>query len=1018
MDELVSANPNRHSRDLQWIDSADQLDHVQEGQSDVELEEYIEGIADTVRIGLDQSISILTPWFFNNMPQIYYQTTPRAEKVRHLSAIITGHIFETKQTVELWDRDKKKVTFIGPGGDRKSVEDMVARLADIDIKVGSLYFSRDNLLFLATFQQVGYTPADLDNTYISEKIADTRRLLYASYPDEHTLVDRYLANTDHDLVTYATPKRLALIFKMFRHMLAQEGAYTFVDTSKGSSVLSVSLGLKGVKISEVLEQIFHLMDRFGFRILRTFVAQFEHGFPEPIDVLHFSVTHISEKNIDANHVLVIKLVKALRTLAWIDNDRYTEFSRRPHDLSVNATNLLRSIASWVYILLGKENPYYYSEYQIFKTMAGQMKIAKGLVDLFRMRFNPLTVQTDREEVYGQMRHRLIHEIEEIIDRVERKILLEGINFIDHVLKTNYFLPTKTGLAFRLSSDVLDPSYYPDKPFGIFFVTGRDYRFFQVRWRDVSRGGLRIVMPRSSVDYGYALSGLFDEVYGLSHAQHLKNKDIPEGGSKAVMVIRPSGAKSRAVKGAINAMLDLLVVDDETHEELTSKQLDYYGEQELIYLGPDENMTNDLIGWVSSQASRRGYHISKAFISSKVEEGINHKAYGVTSEGLHVFVDHALHHIGLNPKESRFTVKMTGGPDGDVAGNELRILYREYRENARVVAIADGGGAAFDPEGLDWSELLRLVEAGQAIHHFDSQKLSSNSAAFIIKADSRENIQKRNDLHFQAKADVFIPAGGRPYTVSEGNWRKFIDETGEATCRAIVEGANIFFTQKARDRLQASGILMIKDSSANKTGVICSSFEVIASLLLSADEFLAIKEVYIREVIDILRSKARDEAALLFAEYRRFGGEKTLVELSMEISREINEITDILLNRLEERKDTILDEPIFCDILRRYCPKVLHATYPDRIFSLPKSHMVAIVASYVASYIVYSEGLGWLGSLVGQDRFQAIMTYMNYDRITAELVQSIEGSNLQDKAKIRTILERSAARELTMEDLVG
>ena len=60
-----------------------------------ELETYIEDIADTVRIGLDQSIAILTPWFFNNMPKIYYQTTPRPEKVRHLSAIITGHVFET-----------------------------------------------------------------------------------------------------------------------------------------------------------------------------------------------------------------------------------------------------------------------------------------------------------------------------------------------------------------------------------------------------------------------------------------------------------------------------------------------------------------------------------------------------------------------------------------------------------------------------------------------------------------------------------------------------------------------------------------------------------------------------------------------------------------------------------------------------------------------------------------------------------------------------------------------------------
>ena len=118
--------------------------------SGAQLESYIGDIADTVRIGLDQSISILTPWFFNNMPKIYYQTTPRQEKIRHLSAIITGHIFETKQTVELWDRDKSKVTYIGPGGSSAILLDMANRIASHPVKMGAVYFSRDNLLFLST----------------------------------------------------------------------------------------------------------------------------------------------------------------------------------------------------------------------------------------------------------------------------------------------------------------------------------------------------------------------------------------------------------------------------------------------------------------------------------------------------------------------------------------------------------------------------------------------------------------------------------------------------------------------------------------------------------------------------------------------------------------------------------------------------------------------------------------------------------------------------------------------------
>ncbi len=48
-------------------------------------------------------------------------------------------------------------------------------------------------------------------------------------------------------------------------------------------------------------------------------------------------------------------------------------------------------------------------------------------------------------------------------------------------------------------------------------------------------------------------------------------------------------------------------------------------------------------------------------------------------------------------------------------------------------------------------------------------------------------------------------------------------------RAVVEGANIYFTSGARSELQKRGVLILKDSSANKTGVICSSFEIIARL---------------------------------------------------------------------------------------------------------------------------------------------------------------------------------------------
>ena len=56
------------------------------------------------------------------------------------------------------------------------------------------------------------------------------------------------------------------------------------------------------------------------------------------------------------------------------------------------------------------------------------------------------------------------------------------------------------------------------------------------------------------------------------------------------------------------------------------------------------------------------------MSSKPDAGVNHKEFGVTSEGVHVFLEAALRDtLGVDPKVDPFTVKLTGGPDGDVAG---------------------------------------------------------------------------------------------------------------------------------------------------------------------------------------------------------------------------------------------------------------------------------------------------------------------------------------------------------------
>ncbi|KUG00675.1 Glutamate dehydrogenase 2 [Phytophthora nicotianae] len=79
-----------------------------------------------------------------------------------------------------------------------------------------------------------------------------------------------------------------------------------------------------------------------------------------------------------------------------------------------------------------------------------------------------------------------------------------------------------------------------------YVIGSEFRGFHVRFQDVARGGIRIIRSSHTQVYLNNASPLFDECYGLASTQHRKNKDIPEGGSKGVVLLNqacPSSATS-------------------------------------------------------------------------------------------------------------------------------------------------------------------------------------------------------------------------------------------------------------------------------------------------------------------------------------------------------------------------------------------------------------------------------------------------------------------------------------------
>ncbi len=802
---------------------------------------------------------------------------------------------------------------------------------------------------------------------------------------------------------------------LYTQIKDREDAITHLIPDYFHEYARLDIAYKKMPISQTLFSILSLLERYGFQVNRCVVATVNQHTDMPISILTIIIRHNTGSRIDDKFVPFLKFNKAAKSLRWVDIDHFDGLwiDHAPDDsYSINEINLIRAVACWVQVFLSKQNPYYYSEERIRKTFVRHSDLLKALVHFFRQRFDTRTTAKERDQA-DKKAEELAKSVSQISNRIEQDIFKEALNFLNHVLRTNYFFSRKTGLSFRMDPEVLNPTHYPNKPFGFYFMIGRGYRGFQVRYRDTARGGLRIVMPRDATQYEAAFAGLFDEVAGLSYAQQQKNKDIPEGGAKAVLLLTPVADRETAAIGAVDSILNLITGDPNTNQ-LDPSIIDYYQKDEFIYLGPDENVTNELIEALVCQAERQGYRYANAFMSSKPSAGINHKEFGVTSEGVNVFLDNLLQELGNNPKKESFTIKMTGGPDGDVAGNELKILHREYGQNARVVAIGDGLGAAYDPEGLNWKELLRLVEEGRSIMDFNPKCLSKSKKAFIVPADTPENTRVRNTLHAVIPADILIPAGGRPYTVNAENWNLFLDKDGKPSVRGIVEGANIFFTEESRVHLQEAGILIFKDSSANKCGVICSSFEIISSLILKPQEFLEIKDVYVKQVIEKLRKKADLEAKLLLREYHERGGKVNLVDLSKVLSSVINRVTDLVSESLDKLTDKAFRSTLNDHIILDYVPNILSEKYPARILEdIPRSYRQAIISADTAARLVYAEGISFFEELADDDVVRTVEIYLGKEQRVAELIKSLDGGKLENKAEIRQILSLSGARTLTL-----
>ncbi|CAK9438238.1 uncharacterized protein LODBEIA_P24880 [Lodderomyces beijingensis] len=552
-------------------------------------------------------------------------------------------------------------------------------------------------------------------------------------------------------------------------------------------------------------------------------------------------------------------------------------------------------------------------------------------------------------------------------------------FNKSILKTNFYTPTKVALSFRLNPSFLPEAEYPDRPFGMFFIVGSDFRGFHIRFRDIARGGIRIVRSRSLDAYNVNVRNLFDENYNLANTQQRKNKDIPEGGSKGVILLDVGAAQERpqsSFEKYIDALIDLLL--KQHIPGVKDHYVDLYNKPEILFLGPDEG-TAGYVDWATLHAKERGAPWWKSFLTGKSPQigGIPHDEYGMTSLSVRAYVNKIYQKLDIdNGKIRKF---QTGGPDGDLGSNEI-LLSR----NENYVGLVDGSGVICDPNGLDKEELLRLAKERKMIEHYDKSKLSSQG--YIVLVDDMDvtlpngqlvtsGVAFRNTFHLRLKeqygvdggVDLFVPCGGRPAAIDTNNVQDLIDEkTGKSIVPYFVEGANLFVTQSAKLVLEKAGTIIFKDASTNKGGVTSSSLEVLAALAFDDKGFLqnmcvnsdtgAKPEFYVNYVKDVqskIVANANAEFEALWKLNKDTGVPFTI--LSDKLSLAINKLGDELANSKELWDDDIeFRNAVLLDSLP---PLLLEEIGIENVLArVPQAYLRAIFATHLASSFVYSRGI--------------------------------------------------------------
>lgn len=549
--------------------------------------------------------------------------------------------------------------------------------------------------------------------------------------------------------------------------------------------------------------------------------------------------------------------------------------------------MLRSYAKYLW-----QTGFTFSQAYIEEVLFGVPAITRDLVELFKVRFDPLLSQEKRNTTSNSLRLKIKNNLEEVKNIDEDRIIRRYLQVILATIRTNFYQTNEDGSYKNYISFKFDPSAIPElplpKPLFEIFVYSPRVEGVHLRGAKVARGGLRWSDRREDFR---------TEVLGLMKAQQVKNAVIVPLGAKGGFVPKciPHNATREQImnegiacyKTFIHGLLDLTdnLVDNKV---IPPKDVVRYDSDDPYLVVAADKGTATFSDIANSVSKEYNFWLDDAFASGG-SSGYDHKKIGITARGAWESVKRHFRELGIDTQQTDFTVVGIGDMAGDVFGNGML-----QSKHIKLIAAFNHIHIFLDPNPdpeISYQERLRLFNLPRSTwEDYDPKLISKGGGVFVrsskfipLSPEMREilGVNKPKIVPteliraiLKAKVDLLFNGGIGTYVKASFEHNMNVgDRTNDALrvngeelrAKVVAEGGNLGFSQLGRVEYALNGGKLNTDAIDNSGGVNCSDQEVNIKILLNG----IVKSGDLTEKQrNVLLSEMTDEVAELVLENNR------------------------------------------------------------------------------------------------------------------------------------------------------